>query len=336
MPNSINRAFASRRQPGSSIKPLIYAAALDKGITAGSIWSDAPASYDRGHGTVWRPMNYGREQYGDISLRQALAYSNNIITVKVLENIGVPAFVDFAGRMGLALRPQNGLSLALGTDDVTLKDLVQAYTPLAAGGMRSEARSILRIFDPRHQTWTEFPSATAPVLSEATAYVTTQMLKDVLVYGTAKGLRKFSQAHPCAGKTGTTDEGMDAWFIGYTPHLLTGIWVGHDRPRPGGRGFTGGTIAAPIWERFMTRAVALRPSEDFPRPASVVSVTIDPTTGALATPGCPKKQDEVYLPGTEPTTYCTRHGGPPPSEAPAPGPQEPGPETAPEAEPPAE
>jgi 1A family penicillin-binding protein len=307
--SSYNRAFFAKRQPGSAVKPLIYAAALEKGITAGSIWNDTPAAYNRGNGEVWRPLNYGREQYGELSLRQALAYSNNVITVKLLETVGVPYFVGFAGRMGLPLRAENGLSLALGTDEVTLNDLVLAYTPLATGGMRPEARTIIRVYDSKRRTWTENPPAITPVLSPATAYVTTQMLKDVMTYGTAKSLRKFSQAHPSAGKTGTTDDYRDAWFVGYIPQVITGVWVGYDKPRPGGKGFTGGAVAAPIWERFMRTVVASRPVVDFPRPDTVVSVSIDPTTGYLATEYCPKKQDEFYIAGTEPSEYCPRHGG---------------------------
>ncbi len=318
--NSINRAFSAKRQPGSAIKPLIYAAALEKGITAGSIWNDTPAAYNWGNGKVWKPLNYGREQYGELSLRQALAYSNNIITVKVLEAIGVPYFVDFAGKMGLPLREQSGLSLALGTDEVTLNDLVQAYTPLATGGARAEARTILRIYDRKHGIWTENPPAVSQVLSPAAAFVTTQMLKDVMTYGTAKTLKKFSQGHPSAGKTGTTDDYRDTWFIGYTPQLITGIWVGYDKPRPGGKGFTGGAVAAPIWERFMSKAVSLRPVIDFPKPDSVVDLSIDPTTGYLATEACPKKQDEFYISGTEPTEYCPKHGGEPLTPVPPPPP----------------
>ena len=304
-----NRAFAARRQPGSAIKPLIYAAALDEGFTAGSIWDDTPASYNRGNGEAWRPLNYGREQYGKLSLRQALAYSNNVIAVKLLEAVGVPYFVDFAGKMGLPQRGENGLSLALGTDDVTLSDLVLAYTPLAAGGMRPEARVIIRVYDSKRRTWAENPPVTVPVISPEVAYITTQMLKDVMTYGTAKSLWKFSQTHPAAGKTGTTDDGRDAWFVGYTPQVITGVWVGHDKPRPGGRGFTGGAVAAPVWERFMRKAVAAKPVIDFPRPDAVVSVTIDPTTGYLATEGCPKKRDEYYIAGSEPDEYCPAHGG---------------------------
>jgi len=307
--SAFNRAFSARRQPGSAIKPMIYAAALEKGITAASIWNDTPVAYDRGNNDTWKPLNYGREQYGELSLRQALAYSNNVIAVKLLDTIGVPYFVDFAGKMGLGLRAQNGLSLALGTDEVTLNDLVLAYTPLATGGVRPAARTIIRIYDRNRRTWTENPPAVTPVLAPAIAFVTTQMLKDVMSYGTAKTLKKFSQGHPSAGKTGTTDEYRDAWFIGYTPQVITGVWVGYDQPRPGGKGFTGGAVAAPIWERFMRKAVASKPVVDFPLPDLVVSVSIDPKSGCLATEDTPQKRDEFFIAGTEPNEYCPKQGG---------------------------
>jgi len=313
--NTINRAFISRRQPGSAIKPLIYAAALEKGLTAASLWRDDPVAYDAGNRQVWKPQNYGREQFGELSLRQALAHSNNIITVKVLEAVSVPAFVEFAGRMGLPQHAQNGLSLALGTDEVTLKDLVQAYTPFATGGMQAQARTILRIYDRKRQAWIENPPVLSQVLSPAAAFITTQMLKDVLTYGTAKSLHKFSQAHPSAGKTGTTDNYVDAWFIGYTPNLVTGIWIGYDQPKSGGKGFTGGAVAAPIWERLMNKVVVSRPDMDFPRPETVVTLSIDPANGLLAREECPQKQDEHFVSGTEPMEYCTRHGGAPPLPA---------------------
>ncbi|MBC7962604.1 MAG: transglycosylase domain-containing protein, partial [Steroidobacteraceae bacterium] len=307
--SGFNRAFVARRQPGSSIKPLIYAAALEKGFTAGSILNDTPVAYNKGNNETWKPLNYGRELYGDLSLRRALAYSNNVITVKLLETIGVPYFVDFAGKMGLPMRAENGLSLALGTDEVTLNDLVLAYTPLANGGLRPAARVIIRVYDRKRGAWTENPPAITPVISPVTAFITTQMLKDVLTYGTAKSLKKFSQAHPSAGKTGTTDDYRDAWFVGYTPQVITGVWVGYDKPKPGGRGFTGGAIAAPIWERFMRKAVASKPVADFIKPDMVVSVSIDPATGYLAAPDCPEKRDEFYIVGTEPGEYCPKHGG---------------------------
>ncbi|ACM19562.1 membrane transglycosylase and transpeptidase PBP1A [Geotalea daltonii FRC-32] len=304
-----NRAFFAKRQPGSTIKPLIYAAALEKGIATSSIWSDTPVAYNRGNNEVWKPLNYGREQYGELSLRQALAYSNNVITVKLLDTVGVPYFVDFAGKVGLPMRAENGLSLALGSDEVTLNELVRAYSPFATGGLRPEPRTIIRIYDRNRRTWTENPPVITPVLSPATAYISTQMLKDVMTYGTAKGLKKFTQLYPAAGKTGTTDDYRDAWFVGYTPGIITGVWLGYDKPKPGGKGFTGGTVAAPIWERFMRQAVTSRPVADFQKPEMVVSVAIDPATGYLAAPDCPDKRDELYIPGTQPTEYCLQHGG---------------------------
>ncbi len=304
-----NRAFLAKRQPGSAIKPLIYAAALEKGFTAGSRMDDTSVAYNRGNNEVWRPQNYGREVYGELSLRQALAYSNNVIAVKLLDAVGIPYFTAFAGKIGLPVPAENGLSLALGTGEVTLNDLVQAYTPLVTGGVRAEARVIIRIYDRNRRTWTENPPVVTPVLSPAAAFVTTQMLKDVMTYGTAKNLKKFSQTYPSAGKTGTTDDYRDAWFVGYTPQVITGVWVGYDKPKPGGKGFTGGSVAAPIWERFMRKAVAAKPGTDFTRPDAVISVVIDPATGYRATANCPAQRDEFYIAGTEPTEYCPKHGG---------------------------
>lgn len=304
-----NRALFAKRQPGSAIKPLIYAAALEQGVTAASRWDDTPVSYPKGDGATWRPLNYDGKTHGSMSLRQALATSNNVIAVKLLESISIPFFTEFSNNMGLPIKARNDLSLALGTEETTLHDLVLAYAPLANGGLRPEPRSIIRIYESYRRTWVENQPVLVPALSPGAAFLTTQMLKDVLTYGTAKGLRKFSTRYPAAGKTGTTSDYHDAWFIGYTPQLVTGVWVGHDRPRSGGRGFTGGVVAAPIWERFMGKALDNTASTDFPVPDSVVSVTIDPATTYLATPDCPKQQDEFYLIGTEPNEYCPAHGG---------------------------
>jgi len=302
--SNYNRAFFAKRQPGSSMKPLIYAAALEKGISPSSIWNDAPVAYG-----MWKPQNFQGEHFGDLSLRQALAHSDNVVAVKLLDTVGVPEFVTFARKIGLTLPPPNDLSMALGTQEVTLTDMVEAYSPLANGGMRAEARTIVRVLDRNRRQWTETPAAVTPVLAPATAYVATEMLKDVMVYGTAKNLKKFSQSHPSAGKTGTTSDYRDAWFIGYTPRVVTGVWLGYDKPKPGGKGFTGGAAAAPIWGRFMKSAVAARPAGDFPRPDGVVTAVIDPTTGYLAAPDCPKKVNENFIAGTEPTQYCPKHGG---------------------------
>ncbi|MBN1662720.1 MAG: PBP1A family penicillin-binding protein [Deltaproteobacteria bacterium] len=307
--NPHNRAFFAKRQPGSAIKPLIYAAALEKGYTAGMIANDAPVTYSLENNDTWTPQNYEKRQYGDLSLRQALAYSNNVITVKLLDAIGVPYFVEFAVRLGLPLRQSQHLSLALGTEEVTLHDLVSVYAPLANGGRWPQSRTILSIYDRRRKEWTETPTALAPVLSPEAAFVTTEMLKDVLIYGTAKGLKSFALKRTAAGKTGTTDDYRDAWFIGYTPQIVAGVWVGHDMPKPEGPGFTGGAICAPIWGRFMQGALAGKPIVDFIKPDTVLSVLIDPTTNERATSSCPAAQEEFYIAGTQPETYCGKHGG---------------------------
>lgn len=304
-----NRALFAKRQPGSAIKPLIYAAALEKGHTAAGIWNDDPVVYRRSNDQTWQPQNYGQEHQGQLTLRQALASSNNIVAVKLLEAIGAPDFADFAGTLGLPLRARNDLSMALGTEEVTLNELVAAYAPLANGGLKVQPRTIVRIYNRTPKTWTHISSQKTPVISPAVAFVTTQMLRDVMVYGTAKNLKKFAEQYPAAGKTGTTNDYRDAWFVGYTPKLITGVWVGHDKPKPGGKGFTGGVVSAPIWERFMRSALAGRPVVNFEKPETVITLTIDATTGLPATSGCPTTRNEFFILGTEPREYCTLHPG---------------------------
>lgn len=304
-----NRALFAKRQPGSAIKPLIYAAALQKGHTAAGIWNDDPVVYRRSNDQVWQPQNYGQEHQGQLTLRQALASSNNIVAVKLLEAIGAPDFADFAGTLGLPLRARHDLSMALGTEEVTLNELVAAYAPLANGGLRVQPRTIVRIYDRTAKTWTHISPPKTPVISPAVAFVTTQMLQDVMVYGTAKNLKKFAGQYPSAGKTGTTNDYRDALFVGYTPKLVTGVWIGHDKPRPGGKGFTGGAVSAPIWERFMRSALAGRPIANFVQPETVITLIIDPTTGQPATSGCPTTRSEFFILGTEPREYCAVHPG---------------------------
>jgi 1A family penicillin-binding protein len=315
--SSYNRAFFAQRQPGSAIKPLIYAAAVEQGITASSRWDDTPVAYDRGNGQSWTPRNYRGESFGTLTLREALAHSSNVITVKLLDAVGVPPFVAFAHRLGLPLRTPNDLSLALGTDEVTLSDLVRAYAPLANDGLQPTLRTVLRIQERASGAWTVIHQESRAVLSPAAAFVTTQMLRDVLTTGTARGLKGFAAARPAAGKTGTTDDYRDAWFIGYTPQLIAGVWVGHDTPRPEGKGFTGGAVAAPIWERFMRGALAKAPASDFAQPETVAAVSIDPRTGFLAAVDCQEQRQEFYITGTEPTTVCPDHGGVPAGLLPA-------------------
>ncbi len=303
-----NRAVQAKRQPGSAIKPLIYAAALEQGITAASIWNDTPVEYNQGSSAEWKPHNYDGKLYGNLTLRKALATSNNIIAVKLLDTVGSANFADFALKLGLTLTNRNDLSVALGTEETTLHDLLLAYTPLATGGIRPQPRSIIRIYNSYQKNWEENPPSSTAVISPAAAFITTNMLKDVLTAGTAKNLKKFGLKYHAAGKTGTTSDYKDAWFIGYTPNLITGVWVGYDQPKSGGRGFTGGAIAAPIWERFMRKALSDKSVPDFNIPDSVISVAIDPATGNLATPECPLQRNEYFRAGTEPVDYCPTDG----------------------------
>ncbi len=306
--SSYNRALLAKRQPGSAIKPLIFAAALEQGITAASIWNDTPIEYNRGTSAGWKPHNYDGKSHGDLTLRQALTASNNVIAVKLLEKIGTHTFADFASKLGVAVTNRNDLSVALGTEETTLHDLLLAYTPLATGGVRPEPRSIIRIYNSYQKSWTDIPPSSSPVISPAAAFITSNILKDVLTTGTAKRLKKFSLKYPAAGKTGTTSDYKDAWFIGYTTNLVTGVWVGYDQPKSGGRGFTGGAIAAPIWERFMRFALSNKSVPDFTMPDDVISVTIDSATGFLATAKCPVQRNEFFTAGTEPSDYCPKHG----------------------------
>lgn len=306
-----NRAVQARRQPGSAIKPLLYAFALESGATAGDVWNDAPVTYPKGPNETWKPLNYDGKSHGTMSLRQALASSNNVIAVKLLDALGVTAFSDFSAGLGLPLRTQHDLSLALGTEEVTLHELTLAYAPLANGGNRPQPRSIIRSYNSYYKSWDLRPPASAPVMSPANAYITTQMLKDVLVSGTARSLKPFSQRYPAAGKTGTTNDYRDAWFVGYTPQLVAGVWLGYDQPKPGGKGFTGGAVAAPLWERFMRAALANRPAADFVKPDTVLAVSIDPASGLLAGPACSRQREEYFASGTEPAEYCPLHGSEP-------------------------
>lgn len=301
-----NRATQAKRQPGSAIKPLLYAAALEQGITASSLWEDSPVSYPRGDGTFWKPQNYDGKHHGTLTLRQALTSSNNIVAIKLLETVGIGSFSEFASRNGLALRNAD-LTQALGSEEVTLHDLAMAYQPFAAGGIRTEPRTILRIYDSYRKSWQETARESSQATTPESAFILTDMLKGVLTHGTAKGLHRFAEKYRAAGKTGTTNDYRDAWFIGYTPVLLAAVWVGYDQPRPGGRGFTGGAIAAPIWEQFMRTALANRQPTDFVRPEEIITVQIDPANGLLATPACPDRKEEIFKSGTEPDEYCPEH-----------------------------
>ncbi len=246
-----NRAVIARRQPGSVFKPLIYAAAFEQGLSPEMQLMDAPVAIKNPDGSVWRPQNYSHNHYGATSLRQALIHSRNIVTIKLLQKIGVKPVIQLAHRAGISENLKPELPLALGASPVTLLEMTGVYTIFADQGLYHRPRAITRVRDRRGRIRPWPHPAAERVISPATAATITGILTEVIRQGTGKQARGIPGA---AGKTGTTDNNRDAWFIGYTNKLTTGIWIGHDRGRTLGKGETGGRAAAPIWKTFMEQA----------------------------------------------------------------------------------
>jgi len=303
--SQFNRAVQSRRQPGSAFKPIIYAAAIDKGYTPASMLIDAPIIYhDEERDFTWKPRNYGRRFHGPTSLRRALAKSRNVVTVKLLRDIGVQYVIDYARSLGIASPLAPNLSLALGSSGVSLLELVKAYSVFANQGQRAEPIFVTRIVDRDGIVLEEAEHRREPVISPATAYIVTSLLESVVQEGT--GQRVKALGRPVAGKTGTTDDLHDAWFVGYTPGFTTGVWVGFDDDTPLGDGETGAQAASPIWLGFMQTLLKDRPAEVFPVPEGVVFAKIDAETGLLAIAESKETRFECFKEGTEPTTYSSR------------------------------
>ncbi len=301
--SQFNRAVQARRQPGSSFKPLIYSAALEHGFTPASIVLDAPIDVPNGNQPVWMPKNYEGKYYGPTPLRLALAKSLNSVTVRLVERMGIRDVLDSLPRFGLQGPLPRNLSIALGSAEVTPLELVRAYGVFATLGKRFDPIFITRATDADGNAL-EF-GHTRPrferVMSPATAYVITSMMESVVKDGT--GRKAAELGRPVAGKTGTTNDTHDAWFIGFTPDLLAGVWVGFDSERSLGAHETGGHAAAPIWTDFMKQVLDGRPVVDFPVPDGVTFTQIDRATGLRAVAGGPAEL-EVFVSGTEPKEYA--------------------------------
>ncbi len=246
--SSYNRAVIARRQPGSVFKPLIYAAAFEQGISPEQRLLDAPLTIKNPDGSVWRPHNYSHKYYGATSLRQALIHSRNIVTIKLLRKIGVQSVIRLAHKAGISEKLQPELPLALGASPVTLLEMTGAYTIFADQGLYHQPRAITRVRDRRGRVLPWPHPGAKRVVTPTTAATITEILTQVIRQGTGKAAQGIRNA---SGKTGTTDDNRDAWFIGYTGKLTTGIWLGYDRGQTLGRGETGGRAAAPIWKTFM-------------------------------------------------------------------------------------
>jgi len=296
--SQFNRATQGARQPGSAFKPLVYAAALDRDFTPASIIVDAPISF-ADHDSVWMPQNYEERYFGPTTLRDALTFSRNVVTVKLAMRIGVKRLVKYVRHFGIDSPMAPNLSLALGSSEVTLLELASAYATFAHRGQQMEPRFITRITDSQGTVLDDGVPVTRQVVSPETAYMITSMLQSVIERGT--GRRAKDLGRPAAGKTGTTNDMHDAWFVGYTPQLLAGVWVGFDEKRSLGKGETGGRVAAPLWLRFMERALETQPILDFPIPSGIKCVPINPRNGQRARPGDTGARLECFRRGTEPT-----------------------------------
>ncbi|MBW2736855.1 MAG: PBP1A family penicillin-binding protein, partial [Deltaproteobacteria bacterium] len=292
-PGGFNRALRAKRQPGSTFKPFVYGAALEsKRYTPATIVNDTPIPGG------WNPQNFDRRYRGPMRLRVALAHSVNTIAGQLILALGVDSVRSFAYRMGISSKLSQNASIALGTSEVLPVELASAYATIANGGQRISPFFIKRIG--KHDAT---PSQRVQVLAPEVAYVLTQMMRSVVEEGTARRARRLGR--PVAGKTGTTNEQQDAWFVGFTPQLVTAVWVGYDRRRKGGLGRkeTGGRAALPIWVRFMRKALRHQPKLPFAQPPKVVVHRIDPVTGLLAAPNAADAMgaiEEVFVEGTEP------------------------------------
>lgn len=306
--SKFNRAVQARRQPGSAFKPFLYTAAIDRGYTQGSTLTCEPVEFPEGNGRVYKPADYGTTpyHYRPFTLREALATSDNVVAVKLANEVGPAAIIEYARKMGItsSLRPY--LSLALGTSEVTPLELTNAYATLASGGVKNEPLLVLKIVDKNGRVMEENKPRQQRVISGTTAFLVTDMLASVLQPGgTAPGVSSIV-ARPAAGKTGTTQNYHDAWFIGYTPSLAAGVYIGYDDPSKS-VGSTGGTIAAPIWANFIAQALSSTTATNFAAPANIVRVKICADSGLLATPSSPRVFDASFAAGTEPKQYCSMH-----------------------------
>lgn len=305
--SQFNRAVQSRRQPGSAFKPIIYAAALDKGYTPASVIADTPVIFeDTGHDFVWKPENYDNTFHGFTLFREGLIHSRNIVTVKILKDIGIDYVIDYARKLGIESRLSRNLSLALGSSGVSLMELVKAYSVFANQGLRKEPVFIRRIEDRHGRVIYENHPESKRVIDKSTAYIITHLLKEVVQEGT--GWRVKALNRPVAGKTGTTNDLNDAWFIGYTPRYVTGVWVGYDQEKTLGSKETGSRAASPIWLDYMRQVLKGKPERVFPVPDNVVFAKIDAETGLLPIDSSKRVIYECFKEGTVPASYTKAPG----------------------------
>ena len=303
--SQFNRAIQSRRQPGSAFKPIIYAAALDKGYTPASIIIDSPIVFkDSERDFTWKPRNYKEKFYGPTLFRQALAKSRNVVTIKILRDIGIDYAIDYAAKLGITSKINRDLSIALGSSGVSLLEIVGAYSVFANLGYYLEPVFITKIVDREGNVIEVNNIEKKQVIEASTAYIMTSLLESVVKEGTGRRVRALNR--PVAGKTGTTNNLNDAWFAGYTPGYITGVWVGFDNESSLGKAETGSRAASPIWLGFMKAILKDKPVRVFNVPEGVVFSKIDAETGLLPIPESKKTIFECFKEGTVPTEHSIK------------------------------
>jgi penicillin-binding protein 1B len=310
--SQFNRAVQAHRSAGSLFKPFVYLAAFEaareqgaNGLTPATLLSDEPITLESGSGP-WSPQNYDRQFRGQVTVRTALEQSLNVPAVKVAQRVGVSPFNAMLRRFGITTPLADNLSVALGSSPVSLLEVTSAYAGLANGGVAVRPIPVTKLVRGTGETsWSPMLDR-RQAASPQGAYLVTSLLKGVVDRGTGAKARALGVQGPVAGKTGTTDGYRDAWFIGYTPDMVIGVWVGFDDERP--IKLTGSQAALPIWSDLAARVIP-QDRHDFEVPSDVVQRDVDPQTGQLATSRCPEKTSEVFIAGTEPTVYCEVHGG---------------------------
>jgi penicillin-binding protein 1A len=320
--SQFNRALHSRRQPGSAFKPIIYAAALEKGYNPSTILMDSPVEYeDYDEGTYWAPKNYDKNFMGPITFRNALAHSRNVVTVKILEDIGVGYVLKFIKRLGIESPIRRDLSVALGTSGISMLELAEAFAVFANGGERVKPIFIKKIVTLKGEVLEEnYPyveleekeeeeeeegdgEPSSPVLRERVmspqhAFIMTHLLEGVVQHGTGQRAKVLNR--PIAGKTGTSSDYTDAWFVGYSPSLLAAVWVGFDEKTSLGKDETGARAALPIWIAFMSKALVNFPVEDFKAPRGIIMKKVNIETGLITHEESRETIIEAFVEGTLP------------------------------------
>ncbi len=303
-----NRAVQAPRQPGSGFKPFIYTATIENGAKPIDIVYDIPIILTGDDGKEWSPQNFDEVFRGPVTLRRALAKSINVVSAKLIQKVTPQQTIFFASHMGISTPLSPYPSLALGTSEVTLWDMVQAFSVFPNGGIKVEPKYVVRITDRYGKVLEEDEySKRDEVLSAQTAYIMTTMLQSVISEGTGMGARAWGFTRPAGGKTGTTDNCMDNWFLGFTPQITAGVWIGYDDKIVIGKNVTGAHTALPVWTNFMISAHQDLPVEDFKVPPGIYFRTVCLESGLLATDRCPRVITDVFTQETLPDRTCDLH-----------------------------